>query len=389
MSSANIEYHQAESAASIHSSGSRDGAAGDNSAPHVTVSIGGGQPAVIGRPAYAGPGLSSARNGGAGSGEPSQDSSAIMMVPQSRPALPAPVMSAGPLGHAQVMPVPTYAQLLNLNGIFDDSSSLYNNLNVHKSGPNLKQVLDQVGQDLIIRVNEQIQLRHDRVSAQDMQRQLVRLQAGEQVLVPPPLQYTGLHFAASDSAQPKKLSDLNDKVGNIPGFLLLTNQRLLFASCQGALALSGTLRAPTGPKPSEYHLDVANRDWMFYYPVNISDVQHVSFQSDVSASASVQVHPNPACCDCMCRYCNPCCPKLWQPRGSPLYKGSRSRILEIAMYLPPWGEKTTVSISLDPAHDLRFILQFIATLESVGPRIGLPSSDVTPISLGPVGQQMR
>jgi len=161
------------------------------------------------------------------------------------------------------------------------------------------------------------------------------------------------------------------------GKLVITNQRLLCLSSTHGKAMVfskiGNPKLSSKVPGSHYSLTHTVGETMWFYPIPIKNFQHFSLLAKTGTKAIQSFIPvEPGCfgfCPCLCI-------KTWNPFNMGR-DNVNSRVLTLSLYLPPWNEKYTIDVHIEPHISLNVVRNWVAVFnQSVrgaqGPRDEAP-----------------
>eukprot|EP00462_Mataza_sp_D1_P020801 CAMPEP_0175141068 /NCGR_PEP_ID=MMETSP0087-20121206/11878_1 /TAXON_ID=136419 /ORGANISM="Unknown Unknown, Strain D1" /LENGTH=397 /DNA_ID=CAMNT_0016424399 /DNA_START=24 /DNA_END=1217 /DNA_ORIENTATION=- len=163
------------------------------------------------------------------------------------------------------------------------------------------------------------------------------------------LGYSSAIFSAPDGRQLRVLP---------VGALMLTTQRLLFvrADCWRAVNVTQSGNAEAGNVLVSLNMG----DMCGFFPLKVAHTRHAEFDSLVHFAGTSQVNRGTSCCNC--------CPSTTVRNKTSAQ--SSNRTVSLGALLPPWQEKTVLTIQMQPSTSIRKIRDFVKQLQDLQHDLG-------------------
>lgn len=155
-----------------------------------------------------------------------------------------------------------------------------------------------------------------------------------------------------------------------PGRLVLTSRRLLVISTSNFVWGRFEPRVREATKPGSYALSATKGHTMFFYPLSLDRVLHVTMDIEQTVkSDEILIYHNQRCCVWLFGGCYSCLyPKEWYSRASGFNPVSDSRrTIELYIELPPWNQRVKLLVEVAPSYPLTLMRDFIKRLQELAP----------------------
>lgn len=143
------------------------------------------------------------------------------------------------------------------------------------------------------------------------------------------------------------------------GQVLLTNQRMLFISNSltesdslAWLPSSGRAHFSRAQLEGRYHLSHHFHDISWFFPVPLHRFRHMVIDAKNTIVTAANVTPRKGCC-WFCAFTCPslcgCCLEDWDSDGGSASSVMCERQLELAVLLPPWDTRFSITVTVAPS----------------------------------------
>ncbi|XP_076442183.1 uncharacterized protein LOC143281108 [Babylonia areolata] len=175
-----------------------------------------------------------------------------------------------------------------------------------------------------------------------------------------------LHYVHVEFRDEAGVQTLRQPYGK--GRLCLTNNRVLLLAAD---VYTDANLEPYGKvqKNGGYKLEVSKRSCVVFRNLPVSCFYSADLEVNIGTSAQTKITSKRAfCCGLCACFGVGCCSQRWHSEP-PMTRSFNERIVRMGVALPPWGQRTTLVLHLDPGQSLTMARDFVVQLHQHSPNM--------------------